>query len=74
MAVHHAHDSGLTCRFVFFCTQDVGTVCRTAAGTSPLLVSLMGIQPTCTASGEYQSRQERRYEHSESARPTRRCL
>lgn len=44
-----------------FVAQDVGTVCRTAAGTSPPLVSPMDTQPTCTASGEYQSHPEKRY-------------
>ena len=56
------------------CAQDVETAFRTAAGTSPLLVSLTDTQPTCTASGEYQSHQERRYEHMESARSTLRWL
>lgn len=48
--------------------QDVATVCRTAAATSPLLASPTDTRPTCTASGGYQSHPGRRYEHMEGER------
>lgn len=67
--VHPARDIGpyvQVCVCVFFCKQDVGIVYRTAVATSPLLVSPMDIRPTCTASGEYQSLQGKRYDHTES--------
>lgn len=72
--MHHAHGSGLTsvCVCVCVCEQDVGTVCRTAAGTSPLPASPTDTRPTCTASGEYQSHRGKRYEHME--RWILRCL
>lgn len=44
--------------FVFL--QDVVTVYRTAVAIFPLLASPMGIQLTCTASGEYLSHQVKR--------------
>lgn len=46
------------------------TACRTAMGTFPLQGFPMDIQPTCIASGEYQSRQGKRYEHMENAMST----
>lgn len=58
------HGSGV-CVCVFVLVQNVGTVCRTAMGTSPLLASQTDTRPTCTASGESQSRPGRRYEHVE---------
>lgn len=70
LAVRHAHNSwnvSYTNAFVkavfcvCVCAQDVGTVCRTAAGTSPPLVSPTDTRPTCTASGEYQSHRGKRY-------------
>lgn len=50
---HHAHMGLSIFLFCFyFREQDVGTVCKRAAATFPLLDSPMGTLRTCTASGE----------------------